>query len=375
MQRWDIFCHIVDNHGDIGACWRLGRQLAHEHGIAIRLWVDDLIEAKQLISALDTSQQTQKIDGVEICHWREPFPKVKVANTVIEAFACDLPASYLAAMTKTKPVWLNLEYLSAEQWISESHLLASPHPTLALTKHFFFPGFTAQSGGLIRERDLIEKRDTFQSDTQAQTAFWKKLGVSGNSSLKISLFCYPYAPLSGLLKAIAGGTRHTIIYVPDSSTLVAVGGQLGIGQLMIGDHISQGNLTLQVLPFLTQDDYDHLLWACDINFVRGEDSWVRALWAAKPFVWQPYLQQQSAHLIKLKAFLDIYGVNLPTDIAEALQHIHSNWSSGQFGIADWQLLLNYLPALQTYAIEQSKTLALLPDLAAKLVIFCENFSK
>ena len=55
---------------------------------------------------------------------------------------------------------------------------------------------------------------------------------------------------------------------------------------------------------LTQHDFDHLLWACDLNFVRGEDSLVRALWAGQPFVWQIYPQHDDAHHAKLEAFLD-----------------------------------------------------------------------
>ena len=45
---WDIFCTVVDNYGDIGVCWRLARQLAAEHGFAVRLWVDDLASFARL---------------------------------------------------------------------------------------------------------------------------------------------------------------------------------------------------------------------------------------------------------------------------------------------------------------------------------------
>ncbi|MBY0444112.1 MAG: elongation factor P maturation arginine rhamnosyltransferase EarP, partial [Burkholderiales bacterium] len=38
--RWDIFCRVIDNYGDIGVCWRLARQLSFEHGFAVRLMVD-----------------------------------------------------------------------------------------------------------------------------------------------------------------------------------------------------------------------------------------------------------------------------------------------------------------------------------------------
>ena len=357
-QRWDIFCRIVDNYGDIGVCWRLARQLAHEYGLSVRLWVDDLAIARRLINGLDTQQARQTVDGVEICHWQEFFDECEVAQVVIEAFACELPESYLAAMVKTKPIGLNLEYLSAEAWAVDAHSLASPHPTLPLTKHFFFPGFDPKSGGLIREQSLLEKRDAFLSSPQAQSAFWKKLGLANNPSLKISLFFYPHAPLQGLLQAIAGGTRPAVVFVPDSAVLGA-----------IGNIESKGNLTLQALPFLSQDDYDCLLWACDINFVRGEDSWVRALWAGKPMIWQPYLQAEDAHLLKLKAFLDVYDCN------EVLHACHLHWCDGSFSDADWQSLLSQIELLQEHALMQSAQLASQPDLAAKLVIFCENLSK
>jgi len=363
-MHWDIFCRIVDNYGDIGVCWRLARQLAHEHGLAVRLWIDDIGVAKRLIGGLDVSLSKQIIDGVEICLWPKPLEDTRVADVVIEAFACELPQTYLATMAEAKPVWLNLEYLSAEQWTAGSHLLASRHPALPLTKYFYFPGFTVQSGGLIREHDLIQRRDAFRCSSQAKTDFWGKLGLTDYPALKVSLFCYPHAPLKDLLEAIAESSRPTIVYVPDSSALPSLEAIDG-----------QGNLTLQALPFLTQDDYDRLLWACDINFVRGEDSWVRALWAAKPMIWQPYRQEQSAHLSKLRAFLEFYSDSLPTNVAEALYQIHAGWSSAQFEKTRWQALLDNLPAIQTHATRQSEKLALLPDLAAKLVIFCKNLSK
>ena len=61
---------------------------------------------------------------------------------------------------------------------------------------------------------------------------------------------------------------------------------------------------LQALPWLTQPDYDHLLWACDLNFVRGEDSFVRAQWAGRPFVWQIYPQHDGAHARQARRLLD-----------------------------------------------------------------------
>lgn len=381
--RWDIFCRIVDNYGDIGVCWRLARQLAHEYGLQVRLWVDDLGVAKRLIENLDPTQAKQTVNDIEICNWQADFTDTHVADVVIEAFACELPEPYLMAMAEAKPNWLNLEYLSAEPWITGSHLLASPHPRLPLTKHFFFPGFDPKSGGVIREQKLIEKRDRFLNSKTSQTAFWEKLGVgsiSNSPSLKASLFCYPHAPLGAMLEGVAGGTQPTVFFVPYSSAALAIGEQLGIGQLVVGDIVSKGNLTLQVLPFLSQDDYDKLLWACDINFVRGEDSWARALWAGKPLIWQPYRQEDDAHLIKLQAFLNFYAAELDASYpaensSQVLQQLHLDWSNGIFTDTSWQVLLAHMEKLRDHAQQQSAQLAAQPDLAAKLVIFCENFSK
>ena len=38
---WDIFCQVIDNHGDVGVCWRLAHELA-ARGHTVRLWLDDL---------------------------------------------------------------------------------------------------------------------------------------------------------------------------------------------------------------------------------------------------------------------------------------------------------------------------------------------
>jgi uncharacterized repeat protein (TIGR03837 family) len=115
MKTWDIFCRVVDNYGDIGVCWRLARQLAAEHPFEIRLWVDELA-ALQAICPEAQLIATQSIDGVKVLPWPKAFPdSVEVADVVIEAFACALPESYIAAMVEQKrrgclTQWFNLEY-------------------------------------------------------------------------------------------------------------------------------------------------------------------------------------------------------------------------------------------------------------------------
>jgi uncharacterized repeat protein (TIGR03837 family) len=290
MRRWDIFCKIVDNFGDIGVCWRLAKQLEHEHTINVRLWIDDLSIARQLILSLDSSQRTQLIDNITIAVWDADTSFDQAADVIIEAFGCELPAEYLALMNPEN-TWVNLEYLSAEPWVEGFHARYSKHGSR--TRHFFFPGFTKATGGLLREHDIVENNQKIASDKQLQSDFFQQLNLNLNqdsTALKISLFSYPHAPISDLLSAMADSSTKISCYVPATSILPKISEFFGKESIAAGEHLSRNNLNLYVLPFLSQADYDKLLASCDINYVRGEDSWLRAIWAGRPFIWQPYLQ-------------------------------------------------------------------------------------
>jgi uncharacterized repeat protein (TIGR03837 family) len=366
MQRWDIFCRIVDNYGDIGICWRLARQLKQEYRLDVRLWVDDLSSAAKLIPRLNTQLQQQSVDGVNICHWQQNFAEAKVADVVIEAFACELPEAYLAEMARSRPVWLNLEYLSAENWVQDFHLQSSPHPKLPLTKYFFFPGFTEKTGGLLREPGLIEQRDDWQSSAAKREDFWHQFGVISDG-LKISLFCYPHAPVESLLASIVNSEQTIDLLVPQGAIVEQIANYFGLVELNIGDQHQAGKLRLHILPFLSQDEYDHLLWSCDLNFVRGEDSWVRAIWAVRPFIWQPYQQEGGTHFKKLEAFLDLYAADQLT-----LQQAHHAWLSGGFTSALWDTICKELNVLKSHTEIRSQALQKHANLTAKLVIFVQN---
>ncbi|MDO9321970.1 MAG: elongation factor P maturation arginine rhamnosyltransferase EarP, partial [Pseudomonas sp.] len=127
---WDIFCSVVDNYGDIGVTWRLARQLVAEQGCAVRLWVDDLAAFCRVCPEADAQAAAQLQQGVEVHRWCADWPAAEAADVVIEAFACQLPAAYIAAMAaRMRPsLWLNLEYLSAEDWVGGCHGLPSLQP-------------------------------------------------------------------------------------------------------------------------------------------------------------------------------------------------------------------------------------------------------
>ncbi len=348
---YDIFCAVVDNYGDVGVCWRLARQLAAEHGIQVRLWVDDLASLQRIAPAMAAP-------GVEVRQWKKEFPAVEPADVVIEAFACEIPPGYVAAMAAraTKPVWINLEYLSAEGWVAGCHLGQSTHPTLTLTKYFFFPGFTAGTGGMIREAGLGQGFDAL--------AFWQDFGLPSPraNELRISMFGYDNPALETLLHHWAAGEQPVACLLPQGALADRARRSFGKGC---------GNLSLHEFQFLPQEDYDRLLWACDCNFVRGEDSFVRAQWSARPFVWQIYPQQQDAHRPKLDAFLARYCVGLPLPAAEDLRDFWHAWNTPA-ALPDWATFWHHRSAFGAHAAVWKTELAGQKDLAFNLVNFCKN---
>ncbi len=313
--RWDIFCKVVDNFGDIGVCWRLARQLASEHSAMVRLWVDDLDRLRNLCPTFTSQTGFQRVEAIDVCQWPMRFPGIEpdlVADVVIEAFGCDLPTNYIAAMNRRRvaPVWINLEYLSAEDWVDDCHGLTSPQAHSSLKKRFYFPGFTPRTGGLLREKRLFEEREAFNE--RARIEFWKSLGIIAPAAeeQRISLFCYENPALPDLLSEWAAGNRQIGLLVTPGFANRQVATWLG-EPLPEGKFLQRGSLTTYGIPFLSQSQYDRLLWACDVNFVRGEDSFVRAQWAQQPFVWQIYPQAEQAHFAKLDAFLNRYLNSFP----------------------------------------------------------------
>lgn len=402
QPRWDIFCRIVDNFGDIGICWRLSRQLAHEHGIKVRLFIDDFATASKIILGLDSAKTIQTIHGVEVNSWTIAETAAAPADVVIENFSCGLPDAYVNQLhlqkintpenTSNHTIWVNLDYLSAELWVNDFHAKPSRHPSLPLTKHFFFPGFTVETGGLIREKNLIKAREEFSNSPALQKAFWQKLDIAESipAPIKISLFFYPEAQINALFLALADNSQPAEVFLPFNGDITELNSVLNDFKLEIGKVFQSGNLTIHLMPFLSQADYDYLLAACDLNFVRGEDSWIRAIWAGKPFIWQPYIQTEDTHIIKLKAFLEVYTKDSDSKenlgIRTMLYNANLLWSgktetntitleNNASQIQLWQELMSHLPDLQTYAIQRADSFIVQQDLASKLVIFSENLMK
>lgn len=366
----DIFCRVVDNYGDIGVCWRLARRLAHGRGWDVRLWVDDLASFARIQPGIVASRAHQSCQGVDVVQWSDtPDPALAARDVVIEAFACDPPEGFLDHMRRSHPVWINLEYLSAEAWVESCHGLPSQRPD-GLVKHFFFPGFTAATGGLLREPGLSAERDAFQAAPAAQEAFLRGLGVTDvqlsqrrSGARTLSLFCYPNAPVAALARALAADPQPALLLAPQ-----------GVAPGLEAACALPGGPTVARLPFVSQPDFDRLLWCADLNFVRGEDSFVRAAWAARPLVWQIYPQEDNIHLEKLDAWLARYPA--PT-CATALMRA---WNQPDEGESAARALTDALAPAAWLAWTQAArdwdaAQAALPDLAENLADFCAELAK
>ena len=372
--RWDIFGRIVDNYGDAGVCWRLARQLVAEHAQDVTLWQDDLGALARIAPGIDQTRDVQMAAGVTLRRWADPLAETPPADVVIEAFGCGLPENYVAAMARaaSPPKWFILEYLSAEAWVEGSHGLPSPHPRLPLARRFWFPGFTPPTGGLIREHGLLATRDAYRSNDTAQQALWSSLQVPpvAPGEIRVSLFCYPNPALPALFDAWTDGDASVVCLVPEGVAAGALDAWTGGNVPHPGHPFRRGRLSIYAIPFVAQEDYDRLLWLSSVNFVRGEDSFVRAQWAARAFAWHVYPQAEGAHWRKLDAFVDRYVADLAPGPAAALRRFWRTWNGAPgAGPIDgaWLDFAAARPHLEPHARTWAAQLAALPDLADGLV--------
>jgi len=298
-MRWDLFCRVIDNHGDLGVCWRLACDLA-ARGDDVRLVVDDATALAWMAPA--------GAPRVQVLPWTDQGPTT-VADAVVEAFGCDPPAAYVQRMPTQAPVWINLEYLSAESYVERSHGLPSPQPG-GLTKWFFYPGFTAATGGLLREPGLMTQQAGFDGRAWLAAHGW----APRPGERVVSVFCYAHArPVDWLPQLARQPTL--LLATPGHAT-----------RLLRALPQTPG-LRVHELPWLTQADFDRLLWSCDLNLVRGEDSFVRAQWAGAPMLWHIYPQHDGVHAAKLDAWLDRLLQGADPGLAASVRQAQRAWNA------------------------------------------------
>ncbi|MDO4231067.1 MAG: elongation factor P maturation arginine rhamnosyltransferase EarP, partial [Lautropia sp.] len=368
-SRWHLVCRVIDNFGDVGVMWRLVRQLHDEHGVQVDFFIDqpeclrlmapgirvagedDAAESAANAAGMSGSQRgvspfpsSAADGGIRVHRLDEAAPVGVNADVIVAGFQARLPEAARrrllshAAPTPAAPLLIQLDYLSAEGWIDDTHGLPSLHPD-GLREWFFNPGFGRNNGGLLIERDLLARRDAFLASPAGRDEWLRTHGVQTRpGECLISVLAYPTAPLRGLLEGWLRTARHDGGAEPpchaaqEYQALPRHGGKalapeapmrpmrptrptlhLLIPGAATQPHLlaearavaaqANGRLRVSALPFLPQPAFDELLWCCDINLVRGEDSWIRALWAEKPWLWHAYPQAEETHLEKLDAFV------------------------------------------------------------------------
>ncbi|MCU0761407.1 MAG: elongation factor P maturation arginine rhamnosyltransferase EarP [Hydrogenophaga sp.] len=362
---WDVFCHVVDNLGDLGVCWRFSADLA-ARGHQVRLWVDQPEPLWWMAPGALEGRHT----GISVREWApdlsqafcDPLPP---ADVWVETFGSDPPTPVIEALAQRlasgqpPPVWINLEYLSAEPYVERCHRLASPvmsGPLKGLTKWFFYPGFTAATGGLLRESDLQGRQAAFDL-----REWQRRMKLSPSDARQVTLFCYEPPLLQSFLEQ-ASSEDPTVQWLVTSGR-PAEAFRLACERAGLKNRIHPVNLSA-----LAQRDFDELLWASDLNLVRGEDSLVRALWAGQAFVWNIYPQHDNAHHAKLEAFLDWL------DAPESLRRFHRMWNGldgptlpaqAWAGWAGWSVLEEWRSCAQA---ARARLLAQ-PDLTTRLLEF------
>jgi uncharacterized repeat protein (TIGR03837 family) len=349
-MRWTLLCRVVDNFGDVGFAWRLAVDLAGR-GEQVRLAIDDARALAWLAPG--------GANGVEVLAW--DAASAVASDVLVETFGCGWPDRIATEVMggAARPVCINVEHLSAEPFGARSHGLPSPRFTAEGEPRptwFFYPGFAEGTGGLLREPSLLERREAF-GDGRAWLA---GLGIAREAGERcVSLFCYPDAPVDALLDALAS-TPTLLLLTPGAATDRALAG--------LGSSGRRGRLRTFALSPLSQVDFDRLLWSCDLNFVRGEDSQVRAIWAGAPFVWQAYVQPDGAHRAKVEAFVDLLLAEAPAGLASDVRRQFSAWN-GLGGTATTEIDRIELADWAAHCRRWRERLATRRDLTSELMNF------
>ncbi len=229
---------------------------------------------------------------------------------------------------------------------------------------------------MLREAELTSRRFAFRKDARGRA--WQSFGFAppAASASVVSIWAYDDAPIDELLIAWRNEPVQTIVGLPRGKMATRIGARFGFdADVGAPQRLEGGNVEVRVLPFVAQPHYDELLWICDCNFVRGVDSFVRAQWAALPFVWNIYPQAEGAHWRKLSAFLDLYCAGLESAVAAAVQGMWRAWN----GVPDssvggaWREYWAHREALVRHAPAWAARLAeSTGDLATNLAKFCDE---
>ena len=308
-----ILCRVVDNYGDIGFVYRLARELSSLSSIEktqLRLIVSDLksFNAMALPPGISTSLAVQNYNGWKVIDWNacaegkceftEHPPKI-----ILECFQCGRPEwldeiLFSAQTTQTVQI-VNVEYLTAEDWADDFHLLKSGTRSALVKKINFMPGFTKKTGGLVLDKNFVScvHSKTAALECLKKYASKKTVALIEDTNLfRVIAFSYE--------RNFENEARALSEFAKNSGRKVQVLLAPGLGNVPFKKAAAAfKNISVYDLEYLPQLAWDALLTLADFSFIRGEDSFSRACLSGIPFVWHAYPQEEEFQLVKADAVL------------------------------------------------------------------------
>lgn len=359
-----IFCRVIDNFGDAGVTWRLAKRL-RDLNLPVTLVIDAVDVLAKLVHDLDPAARTAVVRGIRIVDWDFFEAEVNAGNLdliggvwpslVFETFGCRLPDAVEKGLCDGRErLWVNLDYLSAEEWVEGSHMVWGLHPTLPVKKLWYFPGFTDKTGGLLIEDGLEEARRAF--DAKA----WRKAHGALPGRRTLFFFAYPVNAIDRLAAGLkAADEPLNMMLAPGAASDM-------LAKALEGDE----RFNVVRLPFVPQEEFDDILRAADAVIIRGEDSFVRAQLAGTPLLWATYPTDDKAHEIKLDAWLGRFEAVWPEEDAEARKAFDAaarHWVDGTLEPEEFKAWLDALPAQKHAAEVWRDSLLKRGDLARRIL--------
>lgn len=309
-------CRVVDNYGDIGFVYRLSRNLSElAPQIKLRLVVSNLESFSAMAPGLDPFKEVQQYRGWTVLDWNSSdactaeFTQ-NPPTLILECFQCSRP-QWLEDMLFA-PDWnrevkiVNVEYLTAESWADDFHLLKSGTRSILVKKVNFMPGFTKKTGGLVIDSDFassLKNPDAALLRLKAYPEYKEIKEALFSEKTCISLFTYQ-RDFSPLVRAMKKSRLPICIFLAP-----------GLSRKLFLDAWEKEGRPFDVveLSYMAQEDWDALLTLTDLNIIRGEDSFARACLCGKAFLWNAYVQDDEFQLEKVRALLERIKVHFSTN--------------------------------------------------------------
>lgn len=374
-----VLCSVVDNYGDIGFVYRLCRRLSEISGeLKIRLVVDNLNSFSFMNSKINPSLDEQEFCGWKIFNWNnwELCTKEFLANPpvfILQCFQCGRPEwldeIIFAENFEGPALILDVEYLTAEEWADNFHLMKSGTRSARVKKNIFMPGFTDKTGGLVLDenfcRCVSEKKFALEKASPRLDERQRKL-IADESVFKILVFSYPrnFEFFVEALNAFALSAKKTVhVFLAKGISAEPFENSCRGREL---------NFEYSRLPSLEQEMWDALLCSMDFNFIRGEDSFSRAALSGIPFVWHAYIQDDEFQLVKLNAFLGRIEPFFDAELFESYKRFCFLYNRN-FSVEPGDEACQQLATLKSsLPLEESNAMEEMAVLASKLLFHTEH---